>query len=237
MNSLLLETAPPGTCWTAGLAREEGDSLEFFEGLDSIRSDFLGELADFPYAARLVLICDKREVGSVTSAHILKDGQHSRLSTSLQYGPAALSDPQRCGHLIDAVARALNQADPAFGYVEYDQFSETSNLDVALRRNPNDYLRTSRGLLRGYAWTTICPEELVGRLGGLDALRETGTFTRVLPLERGALLQSTETVAGFSDDAMNSVFETFAPVLPSGMPKFDPAFPDMRYVPRDASAV
>jgi hypothetical protein len=186
---------------------------------------------------RLVLMCDKREAGSVTSAHILKDGEHSRLSTSLPYGSAALSDPQRCGHLVDAVAQALNQADPAFGYVEYDQFSETSNLDVALRRNPNDYLGTSRCLLRGYAWTTICPEELVGRLGGVDSLRATGAFTRVLPLERGAVLQSTETVAGFSDDAMNAVFEALGPVLPPGMPKFDPAFPDIRYVPRDASAV
>ncbi|MGW3356093.1 hypothetical protein ACWDFL_11810 [Streptomyces bungoensis] len=237
VNSLLLETAPPGASWTAGLAREEGDSLEFFEGLDSIRDDFLGELGDFPYAARLVLMCDEREVGSVTSAHTLKDGEHSRLSTSLRYGSDALSDPQRCGRLVDAVARALNDADPAFGCIEYDQFSEESNLDLVLRRNPNDSLRASRRLLRGYAWTTICPEELVRSLGGVEALRETGAFTRVLPLAQGAVLQSTETVAGFSDEAMNAVFEALATVLPPGMPKFDPAFPDIRYVPRDASAV
>ncbi|MEV5012489.1 hypothetical protein [Streptomyces sp. NPDC055692] len=237
LNSLLLQTAPPGASWTAGLAMEEGDSLEFFEDLDSIRSDFLGKLVCFPYAARLVLMCGEQEIGSVSSTHAVTGGEHSRLTASLQYGSAALSDPQRCNRLVDAVAQALNQADPAFGRIECDQFSEYSNLDLALRRKPDEYLPMSRHLLRGYAWTTICPEELVGRLGGVDALRKTGAFARVVRLERGVVLQSTDTVAGFSAEAMNAVFEALAPVLPPGMPKRHPAFPDIRYIPRDASAV
>ncbi|MFF4054440.1 hypothetical protein ACFYZ8_18205 [Streptomyces sp. NPDC001668] len=53
----------------------------------------------------------------------------------------------------------------------------------------------------------------------------------------GAVLQSTETLTGFSDDAMRDVFRVLAPVLPAGMPRFDPAHPEVRYVPEDAGAM
>lgn len=236
LHSPFFGSTPPEASWIAGLARNEGDPLEFFEGRERIQDQFMGELADSPYAARLVITYGETEIGKVSSTHTVKSGQHSRLLTTLQLG-SGLADPQRCGQLVDTVTEALDAADPAFGRIDHNQFSERANLDIALRRKTVEYLSESRRLLRGYAWTTVCPQELVDRLGGMEALRATGAFSRVVPLRRGAVLQSTDAVAAYTDEAMHAVFETLAPVLPPGLPKRHPAFPDTRFVPRDAREV
>jgi hypothetical protein len=51
------------------------------------------------------------------------------------------------------------------------------------------------------------------------------------------LLQASDTLAGYTDQVMQRVFEALAPVLPPGEPRPDPAYPEMRFVPRDAAGV
>ncbi|MDQ1012636.1 hypothetical protein QFZ82_007121 [Streptomyces sp. V4I23] len=133
---------------------------------------------------------------------------------------------------------ALDGVNPAFAWLGADApASEETNLDWVLGRRVRDSVREARKLLRGYSWTTVCPEELSQRLGGPDALAASGAFHAVFPLRAGrAVLQATRTAAEYTDDAVRRVFEALHPVLPPGMPRFDPAHPDLRYFPADASA-
>ncbi|MEY2248892.1 hypothetical protein AB8A21_39240 [Streptomyces sp. BF23-18] len=133
---------------------------------------------------------------------------------------------------------ALDGSSPLYGHIEWDNFDELTNLDVVLRRRRRPSLREGRRFLRGYAWVTVCPAELAARLGGAATLEDSGAFHRVLPLRAGGvLLQASVTMDGYTDQVMERVFETLAPVLPPGEPRPDPAHPYMRFVPRDAATV
>jgi hypothetical protein len=81
----------------------------------------------------------------------------------------------------------------------------------------------------------VCPAELTDALGGTHVLKRSGAFQRVVSLASGGIvLQATETLAAFSDEAMRKTFEALAPVLPPGVPRVDPANPRARFVPEDA---
>lgn len=102
---------------------------------------------------------------------------------------------------------------------------------------PGTGLRTggARSLLRGYSWTTVCPEELSQKLGG-PAARRDGGLPRGLPACCGrSRAAGDQDVEEYSDDAVRRVFEALHPVLPPEMPQFDPAHPELRYFAADAS--
>ena len=49
------------------------------------------------------------------------------------------------------------------------------------------------------------------------------------------MLQATETLSTFSGEAMHKTFHALAPVLPPGIPRFNPAAPYVRFVLEDAA--
>jgi len=161
------------------------------------------------------------------------------LSVLLEVGDGEMADPGYCSGITDFLVVSLNGVNPAFARVDVTgPWGDGTNLDVVLERRPRYSVDEAREFLRGYSWITVCPDELCGRLGGASGLAARGAFCRVIPLAAGgAVLQATETLSGFSDDAMRDVFRVLAPVLPAGMPRFDPAHPKVRYVPEDASAM
>ncbi|MET8291129.1 hypothetical protein ABZV80_38900 [Streptomyces sp. NPDC005132] len=146
--------------------------------------------------------------------------------------PAAEQEPTAAGPSL------LDGSNPVFGRIEWRNFNEVTNLDAVLLRKRRTSLREGRRFLRGYAWVTVCPAELTERLGGTAVLEDSGAFHRVLPLRAGGvLLQASATMAGYTDQVMERVFEVLAPVLPPGEPSPDPAHPYLRFVPRDAATV
>ncbi|NEC91901.1 DUF3396 domain-containing protein [Streptomyces sp. SID12501] len=141
-----------------------------------------------------------------------------------------------CTSIVNFLVSALNSVNPAFGRVCVGEpMKQKTNLDAVLRKKIWRSVADARHFLRGYAWVTVCPEELTEELGGADSLERTGAFYRVVPLgSGGAVLQATETISGYSDEAMRRTFDVLAPVLPPGLPRFDPANPAVRFVSEDA---
>ncbi|MER7933306.1 MULTISPECIES: hypothetical protein [unclassified Streptomyces] len=166
------------------------------------------------------------------------EGEWSRFVVALQAGMPRLSDAEYCTALVDFFAEALDELNPMFARIERDSFSDWSNIEAALTRDLDESLPESRDFLRGYAWVTVCPQELAIRLGGPQSLAASGAFHRVVPLQAGGvLLQASETLSGYTDQVMERVFTVLTPVLPEGQPVPDPAHPNLRFVLRDASQV
>lgn len=55
------------------------------------------------------------------------------------------------------------------------------------------------------------------------------------PGGRGGGSQTSRTPAEYADEVLRGVFEALRPVLPPGTSRFEPAHPDLRYVPEDAA--
>lgn len=84
---------------------------------------------------------------------------------------------------------------------------------------PRDTLPRAREFLRGYDWLTICPVELVVKLGGIEHLENSGAFEQVRVLPDGAAwLLACEDYADFDEARSRRVWETLAPVLIPGVP-------------------
>jgi hypothetical protein len=67
------------------------------------------------------------------------------------------------------------------------------------------------------------PPELVGRLGGINALRQAGAFHEVDELGYGAAwLQTTADPGGYDEQAARRVFDVLAPVLIGGRARRTP---------------
>lgn len=174
------------------------------------------------------------ELGSVSTRHAFTDGSFWKASAALVVESS--DDSGQSAALVECLREALDGSSPTFGRIELNNFNELTNIEAVLRRRQRKSLRESRQTLRGYAWVTVCPAELLALLGGASALEASGAFHRVIPLSAGgALLQASETLGGYTDEVMERVFLTLAPVLPEGEPHPDPAFPYMRFVPRDAA--
>lgn len=199
------------------------------------------ELSDAPESGDLLFF---RGGGDGPAAHVKNSSitvRHPKMSLSvlLEVGDDEMADPDYCSGIADFLVASLNDVNPAFARVDVaGPWGDDTNIDVVLERRPRYSVDEAREFLRGYSWITVCPDELFRRLGGVSGFVASGAFCRVIPLAAGgAVLQSTETLTGFSDDAMRDVFRVLAPVLPAGMPRFDPAHPKVRYVPEDASAM
>jgi hypothetical protein len=97
--------------------------------------------------------------------------------------------------------------------------SANSNLSQVLPWQTRPRWDTGRQVLRGYNWLTVCPAELVDRLGGVATLSASGAFYRVVALDHGgACLQATPTLQGYDLPAARRVFQAVRPVLPAGVP-------------------
>ncbi|MEU6138800.1 hypothetical protein ABZ848_00385 [Streptomyces sp. NPDC047081] len=226
--------------FSRGTVRQDiDDSSHDLENVGSNWENFEQFLAAFPWRAGVHYFSrdgELSELGWARALHVLTDGSLWRTSAAV-----TVTSPDHagsCARLVDFLHGALDTVNPAFGRIELDNFNEVTNLDAALGRRKRTSLRESRELLRGYAWVTVCPAELSARLGGVTELEASGAFHRVIPLRAGGvLLQASETLAGYTDEVMQRVFEALAPVLPDGEPRPDPAYPYMRFVPRDAANV
>jgi hypothetical protein len=181
--------------------------------------------------------------GDGPACHIHGDSTSVRrpnmdLSIKLETG-ARDSDADYGSRVVDFLTVSLDKANPAFGRVDATgPWTDDTNVDVVLNRRVRRSVNEARTFLRGYSWITVCPEELSQRLGGPSALAAGGAFSRVVPLAAGGVvLQATATLADFTDDALRRVFRALAPVLPPGLPQYDPAHPGIRYVPEDAGTV
>jgi hypothetical protein len=123
--------------------------------------------------------------------------------------------------LVELARLVGDAADPAYGeiVVNAQVLAPTTMLDGALYRGNEESARASRTHLRGYEWVTVCPGELIARLGGPAALWASGAFTEVRPLAHGgALLRATDAPGDYRGDRVRAVFRALAPVLPPGRP-------------------
>ncbi|MFI6758913.1 hypothetical protein ACIBF5_07185 [Micromonospora sp. NPDC050417] len=128
--------------------------------------------------------------------------------------------------LVELTRRVGDVANPSYGEIVINAgtVAPSTILDSVLSRPVEESAQLSRGYLRGYEWVTLCPEELLVRLGGVSALRDTGVFAEVVPLTYGgALLRATQSPADYQGDRVRAVFRALAPVLPSGQPQDLPA--------------
>ncbi|MDQ1630603.1 MAG: hypothetical protein QOC80_575, partial [Frankiaceae bacterium] len=102
--------------------------------------------------------------------------------------PSSLDDPSGGVNRLAGLARRVDEVcDPAYGEVVVNSGGRQPNtcLDLALRRSRTVSADEGRRWLRGYEWITLCPRELVDQLGGVEALRASGAFTRVTPSPQG----------------------------------------------------
>ena len=199
--------------------------------------NFETQLAAFPWRADLDYVTGDVTLGWVGSSQSTYEGYCNAI-VGLLLGAERRADGAYCATLVEFLRVALDEVNPAFGRIEQDLSFERANLDIALHRRLRKSLRESRDCLRGYAWVTACPQELIERLGGYETLIASSAFHRVLPLQAGgALLQASETLTEYSDEVMGKVFEVLAPVLPVGAPRPDPAHPHARFVAQDAGLV
>jgi hypothetical protein len=236
----LVEQERQGTVFTLANARadEHAEEREFqplFTGWEAMRQELLSE----PGLAHVIFMRERlgRPFVHIRSASI--GSRRPNMGAQLLLGDAMgrPDDPAYCESAVSFLVAALDTVNPAFAWLGDDgPATDDTNLDCLLNRRVRDSVREARNLLRGYSWTTVCPEELSRRLGGPDALAAIGAFHRVVPLTAGGVvLQATRTVADYSNDAVRRVFEALHPVLPPGMPQFDPAHPELHYFPADAS--
>ncbi|WP_019631422.1 hypothetical protein [Actinomadura atramentaria] len=92
-------------------------------------------------------------------------------------------------------------------------------LEDALHINRDKNLSGDRTQLRGYSWVTLCPKEVVDRLGGAGRMTASGAFFSVEGLANGAVLaRATENIDEYRGDAVGRVFRALAPALPAGLP-------------------
>ncbi|WP_328443335.1 hypothetical protein OG780_44425 [Streptomyces sp. NBC_00386] len=228
-----------GVVSEAQIVPDIDDLVRRFPRIGKTWPQFEEELAAFPWGAQLVFLTEGGELddlGRASSYHVLSDGSIWRASALAKVNSP--DDAASCTAVVDFLYAALDGSSPLYGHIEWDNFDELTNLDTVLRRRRRTSLREGRQFLRGYAWVTVCPAELVTRLGGAAVLEDSGAFHRVFPLRAGGvLLQASATMDGYTDQVMERVFEALAPVLPPGEPRPDPAHPYTRFVPRDAATV
>ncbi|MFB7375614.1 hypothetical protein ACFC0D_37990 [Streptomyces sp. NPDC056222] len=220
----------------ASICRADGAETERFTSDRGGWRHLLDELTPIPYSASLVYFSGEVEIGRVKASQISSGTDHVTLSIGLHCGDEALASAEYCAWISESLRDVMKSMNPGFGRVEYGSFSNRTNLDIGLRRKHKDSVVEARDVLRGYAWVTLCPSELAERLGGAGSLSQSGAFHGVYELDSGGvLLQASETVAGYTDDVMDGVFRTLAPVLPPGVPRKSAAHPANRLVAKDAS--
>jgi hypothetical protein len=224
-----------GTRWGAGISQSDDDDMVHVDD----REEFFARLSDDPFWVQSSLT--RESDGKVparirTYPTVYDDPRYVSLSAVIPCSDEDSGDEEFCARVSLEVRRASENLNPVFGRVEFDSAHTKTNLDVALRRKVEKSVLGARNTLRGYAWLTIISAEGVEKLGGASNLESRAASLRVFPLSRGGvLLQAAPTVKGFDDAAMEECFRVVAPILPPGLPSVHYAFPDVRFVTRDAA--
>lgn len=164
--------------------------------------------------------------------------RHVMLSASVDLEDRPGRLPVVLPPLLELLRSVASVADPAYGeaVVNGSSLPPATMLDGALYRHKEDSAAQSREFLRGYEWLTICPKELLPRLGGVEGLRASKAFSVVEGLEQGgAILRATDDPAAYGPDEIRAVFSALAPVLPPGRPRDLPGHGLRRVVFADAS--
>jgi hypothetical protein len=179
-------------------------------------------------------VADDGSVCEVKATRVVDDDPWLRLH-------AYTSLPTVAGYdrWVDFLAGVLDGADPAYAEISTTNASFTdTELDRALRRTAGDSLDQAREYLRGYAWVTVVPAELLRRLGTPDDLARSGALAEARPLSGGgALLRATPTPEEFDRPALERLFRLLAPVLPAGRPRPLPGWGSLAVVPEDSATV
>jgi hypothetical protein len=226
-----------GLVWHAGVVRSQNDAVVHFTDRGEDRNAFSVELQNSPFWAEASLNTADHDLRTRIRAFppLFDNPRYISLSANVTCTDRDARDEEFATRVALSVAAAAAELRPVFGRIELGLAHDRTNLDIGLRRRPSKSLPESGHTLRGYAWVTIVPEEILSRLGGVTALDASGVFCRVRPLAAGgALLQSSPTIAGYTDAVMEGVFRVLAPVLPAGVPSAHVAFPGVRFVARDA---
>lgn len=109
---------------------------------------------------------------------------------------------------------------PSHGEISFTETVGRTALEEALALLPSETVPRSGEVLRSYGWLTIAAEELGQRLGGLEALRDSGAFYEVEHLANGGYwLRATERWEEYGRPEAERLFEVLAPVLPPGRPQ------------------
>lgn len=88
--------------------------------------------------------------------------------------------------------------------------------------NGGPVLTASPDVLHGYTWVTVVGAELAERLGGAYALTATDAFHEISELPNGAIwLRATPAINEFRGEQVRMVFEALAPILLTGVAKFE----------------
>lgn len=167
------------------------------------------------------------------------DRRHVKLQVSVGFKDRPGALPRVVPALIELTRLVGDVADPTYGEIVVNAgiLAPATMLDGTLDRGPVESARSSRDLLRGYEWVTVCPKELTARLGGADALRRTGAFDEVVPLAQGgALLRATDDPGAYRAERVREVHRSLAAVLPAGQPADLPGQDVSRIVFADARA-
>ncbi|MER7046461.1 type VI immunity family protein [Streptomyces jumonjinensis] len=208
------------------LMRRENGRRERLKSAQGNWDHLLDDLPPAPYWTNLLYKAGDTDLGVVRASSVVSGEGHAELSARLNCGDEALSDAEYCTWIVESLRETVNALNPSFGRVEYRDFDLITQVDRQLNRHHDDSIHQAREFLRGYAWVTICPRELVARLGGAQRLEETEAFHCVLPLDGGAvLLQASETPMDFGRTERRRIFPVLAPVLPPGAAQPPPAHP------------
>lgn len=180
--------------------------------------------SDGPY---LDFIADRVDAGGGTWLQLGVKGSRELL----------VPGPQRVV-LLEFLRGAAERANPVHGEIAWGRDLTVSVHERAMGTGPARTLPKGRWALRGYAWVTILPEEIGRRLGGLDALRDSGAFVEVEHLAGGGFwCRATDTPEQFDQPAAERVFEVVAPVLPPGQPDMWDVYPPNVLSPRDPAEI
>lgn len=122
--------------------------------------------------------------------------------------------PQLQRELSSFVREWVMEFETCYGHIAEDADSLGTALERSLRQYSWDTVPHCRENLRGYSWITVCPAELVVRLGGAPGLEGTGAFYEVAEAAGGSVfLQATRTFDEYGEAATRRVFRALAPIL------------------------
>jgi len=240
-------TGPPGSPWASMWVQRRGRRTGWVYSAANWAA-FEQALSKPPDRAEVrITILDRSGVPSRSSVGLTvrrPDDAPGWVVLSADAPAEDFADPGRGDQLqarwLGFVRAVADDVDPAWGQITDDFRGPGTPLDTVLRRLADESVASSRTVLRGYSWVTICAKELAERLGGVEALRATGAFHMVAPLRAGGLwLQATERYQDYGPAQIDAVFRALAPVLPPGRPAKPPPFVPVTYrlVYEDASTV
>lgn len=163
----------------------------------------------------------------------------------LQAPESQLQDPGTQRAWLGFMRGFCDEVNPSYGQISYDYGAASVTGLEAVTGPPwtiyYEAIAASRSVLRGYDWLTVASGELLQRLGGVKALRDSDAFARVEELRSGGVwLLATDDYADYTHERVEAVWQALAPVLLKGTPskyRAEQEESPVRLVFRDAAEV